>query len=190
MKLNSQVSVLGAALVLGVLSGCGPAWKVIKASNPTTLAGANNVAVAFDYSNMMVEKKSVEAWKAEKTAEDAKYPETWADLMGKFEGAVIDGMRNEYPSAHPIAQGPGDVTITIRPSTFGLGKYIVVTAWPTVMNVVIDAHSGEGETTDEIQFQRSYPASVVQPSVFNHITPLGKQIGQSAARFLAMKKAK
>ena len=42
MKLNSRSSVLGAALVLGVLSGCGPGWKVLKASDPTTLGAAAN----------------------------------------------------------------------------------------------------------------------------------------------------
>lgn len=189
MKFNSRVSVLSAALVVGVLSGCGPGWKVLKASNPTTLAAANNVAVSFDYSAMLVEGKPVEAWKASKTAEDAKYADTWADLMGKYEAAVIEGMRNEVPSAHPLAQGPGDVTVTIRPNKFGLGKYIVVSAWPTTMDVVIAAHAGEGENTDEIQLVRSYPASVTQPSVFNHISHVGRQIGEAAGRFFAMKKA-
>ena len=188
--LNSRISVVSAALVLGLLSGCGPGWKVLKASNPTSLGAANNVVVAFDYSNMMVEKKTVEAWKAEKTAEDAKYPDTWNDLMGKFEAAVIEGVRGEFPSAHAASQGPGDVTLTIRPTTVGMGKYIVVTAWPTVMDVVIGARAGEGENTDEIQLVRSYQASIYQPSVFQHITPVGKMIGQSAGRFLASKKAK
>ncbi len=189
MMLNSRVSALGAALVLGVLSGCGPGWKVLKASNPTALAAANNVAVDFDYSGMLVEGKSVEDWKASKIAEDAKYADTWADLMGKYEAAVIEGMRNEVPSAHLASQGPGDVTVTIRPKKFGLGKYIVVTAWPTTMDVVIAARAGEGESTDEIQLVRSYPASVTQPSVFNHISHVGRQIGQAAGRFFAMKKA-
>ena len=189
MKLDSRSSVLGAALVLGVLSGCGPAWKVLKASNPSTLAAANNVAVAFDYSAMLVDGKPAEQWKAAKIAEDAKYADTWADLMGKYEAAVIEGMRNEVPSAHPLAQGPGDVTVTIRPNKFGMGKYIVVSSWPTTMDVVIAAHAGEGDNTDEIQLMRSYPASITQPSVFNHISHVGNQIGQAAGRFFAMKKA-
>lgn len=188
MKLNSRSSVLGAALVLGVLSGCGPNWKVLKASDPTTLGAAANVVVVFDYSKMLVEGKPAEQWKAEKTAEDAKYADTWADLLGKYEAAVIEGMRADVPSAHAAAQGPGDVTVTIRPNKFGLGKYIVVSAWPTTMDVVIAARAGEGDNTDEIQLMRSYPASITQPSVFNHISHVGRQIGESAGRFLAMKK--
>lgn len=189
MKLNSRVSVLGAALVLGVLSGCGPGWKVLKASNPTALGAANNVAVAFDYSQMIVEGKSVEQWKAEKTAEDAKYPETWADLTNRFETAVLEGVREKYPNAHLASQGGGDVTLTIRPSRFGMGKYIVVSSWPTVMDVVIGGKAGDAaENSDEIQLVRSYPASITQPSVFNHISPVGRQIGSAAGRFLASKK--
>ena len=188
MKLSSRISVIGA-LVLGCLSGCGPGWKVLKASTPTTLAAANNIAVVFDYSQMLVEGKSVEQWKAEKTAEDARYPETWANLTGKFESAVIDGLRNNYPSAHLASQGPGDVTVTIRPNKFGMGKYIVISAWPTVMSVVLAARAGEGEDSDEIQFVRSYPASMVQPSVFNHIGYVGQQVGEVGSRFLSMKRA-
>lgn len=190
MKLNSRISVLGAALVLGVLSGCGPGWKVIKASNPTTLGGAQNVAVAFDYSQMIVEGKPVEQWKAEKTAEDANYAKTWEDLMGKFENSFLEGMRGQVPSAHAVSAGPGDVTVTIRPTKFGMGKYIVVSSWPTLMDVNIGAHAGEGADTDEIRTARSYPASITQPSVHQHIGYVGQQLGQVGGRFIASKKAK
>jgi hypothetical protein len=185
------MAVLGAAVVLGVLSGCGPGWKVLKASEPTAIGAANNVAVAFDYSQMLVEGKPAEQWKQEKTAEDAKYAETWVDLTTKFETAVLEGVREQYPSAHLASQGPGDVTVTIRPNRFGLGKYIVVSSWPTVMDVVVGAKAGEAaENSDEISFARSYPASITQPSVFQHITPVGRQIGSVAARFLNSKKPK
>lgn len=189
MKLNSRISVLSAALVLGVLSGCGPGWKVIKASNPTTLGNAQNVAVAFDYSQMLVEGKPVEQWKQEKTAEDANYPQTWADLMGKFESFFLEGMKEQVPSAHPVSAGPGDVTVTIRPTKFGLGKYIVVSSWPTLMDVNIGAHAGEGADTDEIRTARSYPASITQPSVHQHIGHVGKQLGHVAGKFITSKQA-
>ena len=57
------------------------------------------------------------------------------------------------------------------------------------MDVVIAAHAGEGDDTDEIALVRSYPASITQPSVFNHIHHVGRQIGEAAGRFLSMKKA-
>jgi hypothetical protein len=42
-----------------------------------------------------------------------------------------------------------------------------------------------GQVTDEIAVTHSYPVSLVQPSVFNHIGPVGSQVGSHAARFLS-----
>lgn len=190
MKLNSRISLFGAVVALGVLSGCGPSWKVLKASNPTTLGAPTNVAVAFDYSQMMVEKKTVEQLKADKLKEDPKFEETWNELITKFESYTIEGMKGSVPSAHAASAGPGDVTVTIRPVTFGMGKYIVVSSWPTTMNVVVGSHAGEGADTDEIQFMTSYPSSSVQPSVHQHIGHIGQQIGQQVGRFFNSKAPK
>ncbi len=188
MKLNSRFGILGALLVAGLLSGCGPGWKVLRASDPTALGAASNVALAFDYSQMVVEGKPLEEFKAAKLAEDPKYAETWSELISKFESFTLEGLKGSFPNAHPASMGRGDVTVTIRPNKFGMGKYIVVSSWPTVMDVVVAAHAGEaGDNTDEIQFQRSYPASMTQPSVFQHIGYVGQQIGQVTGRFLSSK---
>jgi len=174
-----------------MFSGCGPGWKVLKASDPTALGAASNVALAFDYSQMKVEGKPVEEFKAAKIAEDPKYAETWSELITKFESFTLEGLKASYPNAHPASMGGGDVTVTVRPNKFGMGKYIVVSAWPTTMDVVVAAKAGDaGDNTDEIQFMRSYPASVTQPSVHQHIGHVGQQIGQVAGKFLGSKKAK
>ena len=182
--------IFGAVLALGVLSGCGPAWKVIKASEPTTIGGANNVAVAFDYSAMIVEKMPVEEWKASQTAKDPNYGTTWMELTKKFEDFTMQQIKASFPSAHPAAEGAGDVTVTVRPTVLGMGKYIVVSAWPSTMTARVGAHAGEGMDTDEIELRASYPASVTQPSVFQHIGHLGQTIGSQTASFLNSKKAK
>lgn len=182
--------IFGAVLALGVLSGCGPAWKVIKASEPTTLGGANNVAVAFDYSAMIVEKMPVEDWKAQQTAKDPNYPQTWMDLTKKFEDFTMQQIKASYPSAHLATEGAGDVMITVRPTQLGMGKYIVVSSWPSTMTARIAAHAGEGMDTDEIEVRASYPASAVQPSIFQHIGHLGQTVGSYAAQFLNGKKSK
>jgi len=43
---------------------------------------------------------------------------------------------------------------------------------------------------DEIALTRSYPSSLVQPSVFNHISPVGEQLGAAGGRLLASKRGK
>lgn len=183
-------SFFACVLAVVAFSGCGPAWKVLRASDPTTLGAANNVAVAFDYSQLIVDGKTVDQFVASRLAEDPKYANTWADLMSRFEGSTLEQLRAQIPSAHLASQGPGDVTITFRPNTLKMGKYIVVSSWPTSMNVSIGAHAGEGPDTDEIQITRAYPASVTQPSVFNHVPHIGQAVGAVAGQFIASKRAK
>jgi hypothetical protein len=188
MNLVSRSSIFGAALLISLFSGCGPAWKVIKVSGPpSALAGATDVAVAFDYSQMVVEGKPLADFMAAKTAEDAKYPETWANLTGKFEAAVLDGIKGSYPTAHPLTAGPAAVTMVVTPHTFKMGKFIPFVMPPTMIDASL-VFQVNGQATDEISMMRSYPSSVTQPSVFNHIGYVGNQFGQAGARMLSSKK--
>lgn len=180
--------LIGAALIVGLLSGCGPAWKVVRVSGPpSALAGATDVALSFDYTQMYVEGRKEADWVAAKTAEDAKYTETWADLKGRFEAAVLQGLRTEYPQAHPPTGNPSEVVMTVQVRSFKLGKFIPFVLPPTVMDSEI-IFAVNGQAGDEISLVRSYPASLVQPSVFNHIGSVGQQIGAAGGKLIASKK--
>lgn len=180
-------ALLGSAL-LALLAGCGPNWKVVKVSGPpSALAATNDVCVAFDYSQMYVEGKTEADWVSAKTAEDAKYTETWTDLKGRFEAAVLEGVRSEFPSAHHVNQGGGQVVMVMQVRNFKLGKFIPFALPPTVMDAEILFQVG-GQTTDEISLTRTYPSSITQPSVFNHIGPVGQQLGQAGGKLIASKK--
>jgi hypothetical protein len=184
MTLTSSRFLIAAALV-SLFSACGPSWKVIRAGPaPSPLHGATDVAVAFDYNSMMIEGHPTAEWVALKVAEDAKYTATWADLMGKFEAAVIEGMRSRFPSAHPVQAGASPVTVVVTPHRFQMGKLIPFVLPPTIMDVNL-VWQFNGQVTDEIAVTHSYPVSLVQPSVFNHIGPVGSQVGSHAARFLS-----
>jgi hypothetical protein len=189
MRLSASHAVkqLSALVALLLMSGCGPAWKVIRASGPpSALAGASEVAVAFDYSKMVVEGRTEAAWVAEKTAEDAKYESTWADLKGRFEAAVLEGVRANFPKAQ-LAKGGESLVMQIQPEIFKMGKFIPYVLPPTKIDARIVFLSG-GNATDEIQLMRSYSPSLVQPSVFNHIGPVGQAIGRAGGSLLASKK--
>lgn len=188
MNLVSRVGVV--ALLVGLFSGCGPSWKVVRVSGPpSALTSVTDIAVAFDYSQMIVEGRNEKTWTDLKTAEDPKYPETWADLKGRFENAVLEGVRVQYPGAHPVAAGQGQAVMVIRPQTFQLGKFIPFVMPPTVINSNIAFDVG-GQITDEINITRSYPASVTQPSVFNHIGHVGQAIGRVGGAFLESRRGK
>lgn len=189
MNLVSRVGLL--ALLVGVLSGCGSAWKVVRVSGPpSALTSVTDVAVAFDYSQMIIEGKYQEkAWLDVKTAEDPKYPETWADLKGRFENAVLNGVRVQYPGAHMVSSGQGQAVMVVRPQSFQLGKFIPFYNPPTVINANLGFDVG-GQITDEINVTRMYPASVTQPSVFNHIGHVGDGIGRLGGAFLESRRGK
>jgi hypothetical protein len=174
-------------LVFAAFTSCGPPWKVVRVSGPpSALAGQTDVAVAFDYSRMYVEGRTEQDWVASKTAEEAKYPETWADLKGRFEAAVVQGMRSRFPSAHAVQAGPGSPVMVVEVHNFKLGKFIPFVMPPTVLEASLIFQVG-GQATDEIQLTRSYPASITQPSVFNHIPYIGDAFGYAGASLLASK---
>lgn len=182
--------IIGAALLVGLLSSCGPPWKVVRVSGPpSALANASDVALAFDYSQMSVEGRPEADWVSAKTAEDAKYPDTWADLKGRFEEAVLTGLRSQYPGAHSASAGQGDVVMVVQVRQFKLGKLIPFVLPPTVMDAELIFQVG-GQATDEISLMRSYPSSLTSPSVFNHIGPVGQQFGAAGGKLIASKKGK
>jgi hypothetical protein len=182
---NRSVRLSLLAVAVAFTAGCSPGWRVMRVSGPpSALRGAGEVAVAFDYSMMSVEGRTENDWVAAKTAEDAQYPATWADLKGKFEAAVLFGLRDVYPAAHPItAGGQTQVVVWVQVRAFQLGKYIPFVMPRTVVDAEVVYVAG-GQPVEEISVLRQYPPSVVQPSVFQHIGPVGQSLGVAAGRYL------
>lgn len=189
MQFSKRFALASAVLAVVALSGCGPTWKVVKASNPTTLATANNVAVQFDYSQLRVGKYSVDEWKQSQIEKDANYETTWNELTAKFEQFFLNGLKSQVPGAHPASEGAGDITITVKPQSLQMGKYVVVARSSSAVNANIEAGPDAAAPTDEINVFNSYPASVTQPSVFQHIGYIGENLGSQTGRFLQSKKA-
>ncbi len=188
MQFNSRLSLPAAVVALAVLSGCGPTWKVLKESNPTALTKQDTVAIAFDYSMLRVGKYSAEEWKAAQREKDANYDTTWDELFKKFEDYFIQGVQQSVPGARAAAEGAADVTITVKPQSMSMGKYVVVARTSTSVNTIVGARAGEGaEDSDEISMMATYPASITQPSVHQHIGHVGQNLGQQTGRFLSGK---
>ena len=186
MPLQARLTLgFAAVLLAGTLTGCGPGWKVVRTSGPpSALATASDVAVAYDYSHMLVEGRTEQEWVADKTAEDANYATTWHDLKARFEEAVLEGLQKEYPSAHTVQTSPGNVVMVVQVQRFKLGKFIPFVLPPSVVEAALVWQVG-GQPTDEITLRRDFPSSVYNPSVFNHIKPIGLAIGKAGGKFLA-----
>lgn len=190
VRIKLVVAAVACALVA---TACGAPYQIIRRSGPpSALKNIQNVVVQFDYAQMMVEGMAETDWVTRKTEEDADYPTTWADLKGRLESAYGQGFLASAKVGRmaPLGEAPqaGEGVLIVRPTTFKLGKYI-----PFVMpNTVVDANVSfviDGQETDVIRVVAAQAPSIVSPSVFNHIGPVGNRLGNNSGRFFVAMRA-
>jgi hypothetical protein len=179
-------------IALLALVGCGVPWIVVKQSGPpSALKGINGLAVSFNYAGMMVGgmggDKPEAQWVSEKSAEDANYQTTWAELKAKYEGVYLESLAAKSPvpvtrsNGAPAPGNAADVTVTL--TRLQIGKYMVVSAVASTLDVT-HSFSRNGQVVDEIRTSGSVTPSMYSPSIFQHVGKLGQQAGALAAKFV------
>lgn len=186
--MTAAVRSLGLALATVALTACGAPYKVIRQGAPSPVKSSQSTLIVFDYSHLVVEGMSIENWMEVKTAKEADYPTTWADLMDRWEQAVLAGFDAE--GGGPVALGTfdtplreGEVRMVVKPRTFNMGKYIVIGATYTAFDTEMSFTNGS-EPKDVIVTEASRQASAYQPSVFQHVGPVGDRLGRNAAAYV------
>ena len=181
--------VLFLALVLGAVTsvGCGTAWKVIRdGGSPSPLRGAGPMTVSFDYSKLVVGGKTEQAFVEEKKMKEPGYDKTWSDLKSSFETNFVTGLAGGYApgvQAGPPGQG---AHVVVFPTLLTMGKYMVVTSTATRVDANL-AFAVNGQPADEIAVTGAESATLVSPSVFQHMPGVAGYLGKVSARFLASK---
>lgn len=174
-------------LFLTGLTACGAPYKILQKSGPpSALQNVNTTVIAFDYSRMIVEGMSLDAWMKKKTAEDAEYPKTWLDLQGRWEEAFRLG----YSETGGVAEAGtletqvenGACKLVVKVLTFTMGKYFVVSSTATAMETEIE-FIVDSEVSDVIATQAAQAAGAFNPSVFQHVKPVGTKLGQAAGKY-------
>ena len=189
MVRSSHRSVLFVALVLGAVTsvGCGTAWKVIRdGGSPSPLKGAGPMTVSFDYSKLVVGGKTEQAFVEEKKMKEPGYDKTWSDLKSSFETNFVTGLAGGYSpgvQAGPPGQG---AHVVVFPTLLTMGKYVVVAATSTRVDANL-AFTVNGAPADEIIITSMEQATIVTPSVHQHIPGVASSIGKITSRFLASK---
>ncbi|MEL6185089.1 MAG: hypothetical protein AAFU79_10730 [Myxococcota bacterium] len=187
---GSTLRHAGLGLLLGaVVTACAAPYQVVQQSGPpSALRNLETTIVAFDYSRMIVEGMSLDAWMKKKTAEDAEYPKTWLDLQGRWEEAFRLGFSEtgNTVEAGTLESQPtaGQCKLVVRVLTFTMGKYFVVSATATRMDTEMDFVVGP-DVTDIIALQAAQQAGAFNPSVFQHVKPVGQALGRNAGKFFA-----
>jgi hypothetical protein len=165
---------LGALVIVGI--ACAP-YKVLERSGPpSALAKADEVAVAFDYSNMrmgMLAQKTEEEFQAGKDEEKLDSVKEKMDLeLSKAFAESIDGK----------VVGTAPAKMTVFYTMMQQGKF----APPFVQDTVIRAQCvfSQGETvTDKIETTAIVGASVTQPSIFQRAGVAARMLGKRCAHY-------
>jgi hypothetical protein len=179
-------------VALMAMVACGPSWMVVKKSGPpSALATVSSVAVSFSYAGMMVGggagDKPEAQWVSEKNVEEPGYEATWIDLKSKWEAAYMQGLAKTSPvpvtrsAGTPAPAGAADLTVTL--TRLQIGKYIVVAAKASIMEVT---HSWAlaGTVVDEIRTDYSVNPDMYHPSIFQHVNKIGNSSGAAAGKYI------
>jgi hypothetical protein len=181
-----RVAVLASLVSLGACGG--HPWRIVhEAPPPSPLKGAGPVTVSFDYSKITIGGKSEAQWVQDKTTEDADYPKKWTELKGSLENHFIMGFAEGWKAgAQPGPAGAPGVHVVVAPTSLGIGHYMVFAATPTVVTTNI-VYAVDGKDAEEISTNAERFASVIEPSVFQHIPLVGATLGRYGAKFLTSK---
>jgi hypothetical protein len=179
---------LTLVLVAFASVGCGTAWKVVKdGGSPPPLKGAGPLTVSFDYSRLVVGGKSEQQFVQEKMEKEPDYQKSWGDLKLAFETNFVTGLANGYTSGVSIGPaGPQGAHVVVYPTLLTMGKYMVVAATATRVDANL-AFMVNGQPADEIAVTGSQGATLVTPSVHQHMPGVASYMGKITSKFLASK---
>ena len=184
----SALKIFVLASSVSAVVGCGghQPWRMVReAPPPSPLRGAGPVTVSFDYSKLIIGNQNEQDWVRSKTVQDADYPKKWADLKSSFETHFVNGFGQAWPrGATPAPAGGPGVHLVVTPTALNIGHYMVFASTPTVVatNVV---YAADGRDAEEISTNATVFASVIEPSVFQHIPQVAATIGRYSGKFLA-----
>jgi hypothetical protein len=163
---------------------CGGPWTVVKTSgSPSALANAGQVTVAFDYSKLQVGGMDEQAFVASKKEKEPNYEQDWAKLKASFEDSVLGGLGQTWTRGAVRGAPAGGVGLVVYPTSLQMGHYMVVASTDTAITTMLD-WVVNGQVAEEISVTGATPATIVTPSVFQHVPTVGTRIGNLAGRYL------
>jgi hypothetical protein len=177
-------------LVAGAVAaaGCAPSWKVVRdGGNPSPLKNAGPITVSFDYSRLVVEGKNEQEFVAAKKAEKPDYETSWGELKKQLETNFVIGMGQQHPEGVGLGPaGPSGVHVTVYPTNFTMGHYMVVASTNTAITAEC-AFTANGQPADAIGVAGEVAATIYRPTVFAHVPPVATDLGKATGKFVQSK---
>ena len=183
---NLMFLVLVAVAVAA--AGCAPSWKVVRdGGSPSPLKGARPITVSFDYSRLMVEGKPEHDFVEAKKVEKMDYETSWNELKKQLETNFVIGMGQQHPAGVGLGPaGPSGVHVTVYPTNFTIGHYMVVASTNTQITAEC-AFTANGQPADAIGVAGAVAATIYRPTVFAHVPPVATDLGKVTGKFLESK---
>ncbi len=177
-----------AVVAIGLMAaGCSP-WRVVQRSGPpSALKGAKAVSVAYDDSGMTVH--GIWGWSPIQVYR-GKMNET---QRKKFEDVVANANKSLFAGLHAglpgvkTSQATGkaaadEVRVTFKHLRLRQGKFAVVFAVPTEMNVQAVWSVGD-RVVDIIQVATSVESTITTPSIHQRVSMASRRLGGWTANF-------
>jgi hypothetical protein len=182
-----------AALSLSALAGvgCGPPGIVIRQGAPNPFVGKSEFVVeAVAYPGLQVGDKTEAAYLSDKKPEqqqsfEADKTETAKNLLESL--TVEAGKRGIRIT--PSSGTPGMFNIRPVVTFFEPGNFNGFVNIATVLKATMQILDAQGQVIDEVQFQATVGASLVNPSSGGRMHSAGKILGTDMARYLTFRAA-
>jgi hypothetical protein len=188
-KRDRNVGRILLGLVLSVAAaGCGPHWKVVRdGGSPSPLKGAGPITVSFDYSRLMVEGKTEHDFVEAKKVEKMDYETSWNELKKQLENNFVIGMGQLHTAGVAMGPaGPQGVHVTVFPTNFTIGHYMVVASTNTELLADV-AFFANGQQADVISLASAVAATIYRPTVFAHMPPIATDMGKLSGKYVQSK---
>ena len=179
---TSQLRLLHLMAAALFLSACTP-WLIIRQSGPpSAIAGAQQVVLAVDYSQLMVGAVHVDQYRNSRGADEIQ---AFEDVLQAMADSFFEEAGNRMgvpvtPAAGPPAEG--EVRVTFRPIYMVQGKYAVVYKEDSELRSRIVWSVGPQEV-DEIETYIKVGASLTRPAIIQRMKIASAKTGRWAASF-------
>lgn len=186
---------VSAALLLGAatVSGCGPAWTVVRQAQPSPFNAQSAFAVEpIAYEGLKVGDKNEADYLAEKKPEQV---EAWRADLGKLNQAFADTLVKEGKGLQVTAgaaAAPGPYSVKPMVSFIEPGVWAAVVNIPSEVRMTLRIVDGQGTVVDEVSTSVKYATQSimgvpVNVSVTERLNECGKRLGESAAQYLKVR---
>ena len=181
--LRQSLRTLAMGVAIAITSACGPPWAVIQQSGPpSALAGARQVTVAIDFSNLHVGGEPIDSYMAHQDGERQR-------AVDEVLQATADAFVAELIASIPVTvipvdapPQPGEVRVTARFVDLVMGKYAIIYRQDSRLTTNMEWSVG-GQVTDHIQTTVFVAAEIARPSIVQRLRVAGSNTARLGASF-------